>query len=231
MRRSYIRTGLVSLAIGALSCGAFAELSRPTISGSLVGFNSATGMVTIRTANGKILRGHMNKGARYKLGERSVGPGSFTKGMRVAIRVEGALNESPLQCDMLMDWMSSEKYVAKVAEAPYQTPMGSYPTTSGVAGKSPDQKETDLTKDPEKDLMMLAAGGKPYSKENKQLGEKANGSMPNGYYDNSTMPNDAVWHEPGRADSHAAVSARPATGSDDSGNGRRKSDGPGWRLQ
>ena len=166
MQRNFSRAYLTLVAVGVLSSASFAELSRPTISGTLEGFNTATGMVTIRTIEGKLLRAHMDKKSRYKMGERDAGPGAFSKGMRVAIRIEGALNESPLQADMLMDWMISEKYVAKHADPPYETPMGKYPSTSGVAGKIKEEDEPKL---------------------DKQLGVIANGGKPEGFYDNTTM--------------------------------------------
>jgi hypothetical protein len=166
VQRHLIRASLTLITCSALTCSGFAELSRPTIGGTLEAFNTSTGMVTIRTADGKLHRAHMDKKSRYKIGERDAGPASFTKGMKVAIRIEGALNESPLQADMLVDWMSSERIVAKVAEAPYETPMGKYPTTSGVAGRIKEEEDTKL---------------------DKQLGVMANGGKPEGFYDNTTM--------------------------------------------
>lgn len=112
-------------------------LARPTVSGVLVAYNPGGGRLQIRRADGVLKSVQLIPAARFELRGQEVSRTTFRLGMQVAVRVVGALNVEPLQGDLLTDFSSSTRYVARSATSPHHTPVGNYATGGGAGGVSP----------------------------------------------------------------------------------------------
>jgi hypothetical protein len=146
----------VGLTLLSLTVPCLAEPARPMMAGVLKAINPATGMVVIKLQDGRTKTAHLGKKAHYKRLDHNVGFGSFVVGMKVSIRIAGSLNDSPLEADLLTDWMTSGQYVATSAAAPYETRMGDYATTSGVGGNNPGMVSGQS---PERTIGIMGNGG------------------------------------------------------------------------
>jgi hypothetical protein len=102
--------------------------ANPTVSGVIE--QAGNGILVIRNKqSGKVWRGRLVPNAKCTT--------NLTKGHEVAVRIKGAMNEVPLQFDMVTDWNNSEEIISRTAVAPYFTRMGDTVVNGGVAGKAP----------------------------------------------------------------------------------------------
>lgn len=108
----------------------------PTRSGKLKGFTPGQADFILIGEDGKEVKVRLNKNTRYEICGRASASSAFRDGMQVAVRVVGALNEKPLQADMMMDLYSSRNHVQTTAHAPYLTPQGDFAFPGGVGGLS-----------------------------------------------------------------------------------------------
>lgn len=108
----------------------------PTRSGKLSGFTPGQADFVLIGEDGKEVKVRLVKNTRYEVCGRPSASSAFRDGMQVAVRVVGALNERPLQADMLMDLYSSRDHVQTTASAPYLTPQGDFAFPGGVGGMS-----------------------------------------------------------------------------------------------
>lgn len=108
----------------------------PTRSGKLSGFTPGQADFYLIGEDGKQVPVHLVSKTRYEVCGRPSASSAFRDGMQVAVRLCGALNERPLQADMLMDLYSSRDHVQTTAHAPYNTPVGDFAFPGGVGGMS-----------------------------------------------------------------------------------------------
>lgn len=130
--------GIQVLAIGVLlTVLGLPALAGPTVSGRLESYDGSTGILILLRQDGSRKAVQLVKGAKVEWMGRNTVPSAIQKGNQIAVRVCGALNEDPLQADLVCDWASSSQYVATSAKAPYYTQQGAYATANG-AGGTPD---------------------------------------------------------------------------------------------
>ncbi len=115
---------------------ALPALAGPTRSGKLVDFTPGKADFTLVGEDGKPVRVRLVKEARYEVCGRPSASSAFRDGMQVAVRVVGALNEKPIQADLMMDLYSSRNHVQVTARAPYYTQQGDFAFPGGVGGIS-----------------------------------------------------------------------------------------------
>lgn len=142
-----------------LGQAASAQRAQATMSGTIQSMNTATGIIVIRMDSGVLKTAHMVPTGRWATGDppRFVSSAAFPVGKKVAIRLCGPINESPVQIDLVSDWFSSKQYVATAAPAPYMTRMGDFPTTGGVGGSPQNGLQIQR---PDKTIGILGNGGK-----------------------------------------------------------------------
>lgn len=115
---------------------ALPAVAGPTRSGKLVDFTPGKADFTLVGEDGKPVRVRLVKEARYEVCGRPSASSAFRDGMQVAVRVVGALNEKPIQADLMMDLYSSRNHVQVSARAPYYTQQGDFAFPGGVGGIS-----------------------------------------------------------------------------------------------
>lgn len=131
------KAGVLTLAIGiVLTLLGSSALAAPTVSGRLESYDSSTRTLVLVRQDGSRKAVQLVKGAKVEWMGRNTVPTAINKGNQVALRICGALNDDPLQADLLCDWSSSSKYVATSAKAPYYTQVGAYATANGAGGPS-----------------------------------------------------------------------------------------------
>ncbi|MEW6282200.1 MAG: hypothetical protein AB1758_26580 [Candidatus Eremiobacterota bacterium] len=128
-----MRNWLTLLLAGLLAGPA---LAGPTRSGVLRDFTPGQATFFLVGEDGKARKVMLVKNAHYEVCGRPSASSAFRDGMKVAVRICGALNDNPLQADLLMDLYSSSKYVQRTAQAPYYTAQGDFAFPGGVGGIS-----------------------------------------------------------------------------------------------
>ena len=114
-----------------LALDAFAK---PTIAGTLINYNPGAGRLQIRREDGTVKSVVMVPGAVYELYGQQVSGGNFRAGMKVMVRICGSLGDNPLQGDLMTDYGSSNRYVARTAHSSNNTPVGSIASVGGASG-------------------------------------------------------------------------------------------------
>src|SRR5690606_4537694 len=104
---------LLALALMPLPAG-----RRPTRTAARAARNPRAGRLQIRRADGVVKTIVLRQGAQFEMYGTRVSPAQFRQGMQVAVRVVGALNDDPLEADLLTDYGSSSQYVATNATSP-----------------------------------------------------------------------------------------------------------------
>jgi hypothetical protein len=163
-----------------------AAAAGPTMSGVLEAYNPGARRLQLRLDSGKVKTVVLTEDCKFEQWGTRTSPASFRQGMRVAIRIRGALTQDPLVADVVMDLSTSRNYVATTASSPYYTPTGNYATTAGAGGVTPGLPNLQ----PPNVIGSLAQGGNaPGTLTNPgTLGPPQNAAFPGPAQMNQTSP-------------------------------------------
>ena len=135
MKHRLIGLALSGLAALTLTVGVNAEgrLRISNVAGKIVHFNHSTGIVHLKTEKGNTWIVQMMPKSKYERNKKDTNSSAFHEGDQVAVGITSSLAESPKQAVLMVDWGNSGAYVATTAAAPYQTRMGDFASSGGVA--------------------------------------------------------------------------------------------------
>ncbi|MBI3925085.1 MAG: hypothetical protein HY319_06055 [Armatimonadetes bacterium] len=137
-----------------------------TVAGKLESLKRDSRELVLVRKDGTRKRVQLVQNAKFEMAGNASSISAFREGMQVSLRLCGALNDEPLQANLLMDVGSSGKYVMTAARTPYYTRHGDFATTAGAGGRPggvPGQ-------DPTTTVGILGNGGQlpetPYNNPN-----------------------------------------------------------------